>query len=62
MTYGGQLPPGNTNGFNLIAADSRRIQAVARTTVTAPHVEHAPGLNFDLSLCIWLSTDYRETP
>ncbi|MBZ4401597.1 hypothetical protein [Myxococcus sp. AS-1-15] len=58
--YGGQLARGNTNGFDLIAADGRRIQAKARTAVTAPQFEHEPGLNFDLSLCIWLSKDLSK--
>ena len=55
--YGGRLARGNTTGFDVVAADGRRIQAKARTAVSAPQFEHEPGFNFDLSLCLWLSKD-----
>ncbi|NTX67743.1 hypothetical protein HUA74_44590 [Myxococcus sp. CA051A] len=45
-------------GFDLIAADGRRIQAKARTALSQPQFEHEPSLNFDLSLCIWLTKDH----
>ncbi|WP_434388324.1 DUF6998 domain-containing protein [Melittangium boletus] len=58
--YKGQLARSNTNGFDLVAADGRRIQAKARTALNTPQFEHEHGLNFDLSLCIWLSKDLSK--
>lgn len=60
LHYGGTLARGNTRGFDVVAADGRRIQAKARTAVRAPQFEHEPGFNFDLSLCIWLSKDLGQ--
>lgn len=55
--YGGTLARGNTHGFDVVAADGRRIQAKARTAVSSPQFEHERAFNFDVSLCIWLSKD-----